>query len=265
MNTIDDLIRELQIFERSREKFIKYGKEVFIDNPDKLGFDELTILTETIFEYLDQFDMSLGFEHYDSGIKTNASEKEKGYLFQEFIDWYEIFDTPSNRILKYVKNNYPVDEYQNVLCVGDGRNCHLGRKLADLGYEVISIDPISSNVFDGRIGKGYLKTLQEPFSKDKKKLINWADIVVGSKVPMIADELVGLEKPTMFNISDNAEIHHSTYRGVNITSSKVLDRELAKTPGVQRKVSKDEFGEDSVIYLCDGRRKNERTDRVYGE
>lgn len=63
-------------------------------------------------------------------------------------------------------------------------------------------------------------------------MIDWANLIVGGKVPQIAEELVGLHKPALFSISANAEIYKMRFKGTFIKSSDQLSREIAKCPGV---------------------------------
>jgi hypothetical protein len=263
MINIENLMKEMKLVKDYRQKLIDHGKKVSIENPDKLNDKALKTLSQIILDDLDELDRSLGFEPHKVKIVDDKDEDEdiKNYLFREFVDWYRIIDTPSNIIYDYVIKNYPVDDNPNVLCVGDGLNCHLGRKLAMEGYEVISIDPVARTDFDGMIGKGYFEAFHRKFSKDNKdykKMVNWASIIVGSKVPMLVNELVGIEKPTIFNISTNAEVHNIIYNGIKITSSEVLDRELSKTPGVERIELKGKYGDENIIYRAGERIKNEK-------
>jgi hypothetical protein len=85
-------------------------------------------------------------------------------------------------------------------------------------------------------------------------MINWANIVVGSKVPMLAEYLVNLNKPAVFNISGNAEIHKITFKGVPIKSSKQLKEAIEKCEGVKCIKGKTNFTEETnIIFVHDGR------------
>lgn len=90
----------------------------------------------------------VGFENHDTGLRRpqNVSKERQEELFMSFIDWYGIFPTGTTLINYYIQKNYSQSEYQRVLCVGDGEWCHLGRKLASKGYDVI--DPTSNKEFE---------------------------------------------------------------------------------------------------------------------
>lgn len=113
--------------------------------------------------------MSLGYPHHDTGVRRPASVDEfrEKEIFIDFLDWYNVVSTPSNILLKYVQKNYPKNKYPRVLCVGDGEHCHLGRKLAHLGYAVVVVDPVSKKEFTipKQENGGMLRVVQGEFLK----------------------------------------------------------------------------------------------------
>lgn len=133
-----------------RAKLIEYGKKVVFENPDRLNSDEVQALTAKIFEHLNELDMSLGYDNYDTGIRKpkNIDKDRQEELFISFIDWYGIIPEGTTLINNYVQKNYPQTQYKKVICVGDGEWCHLGRKLANKGYDVVVVDPVSKKKFE---------------------------------------------------------------------------------------------------------------------
>ena len=256
-------MNDKQAFEelmRYRDALIMYGKRACIENPDRLKKSELQALTEKIFKELNEIDMSLGYEYYDTGIKSThgVSEERINELYIDFLDWYEIVKTPSNCLFDYVKENYPLENYKKILCVGDGECSHLGRKLADQGYRVVSVDPLARKEFsrkkdESKMGKFY--AVQAKFLRTSIDMIDWADLIVGAKVPECVEELIGLKKESVFNISNNAEIYRMRFRGVPITSSKVLEDEIAKCKDVETKRIKVYDDKEYVIFVSKQRQK----------
>lgn len=180
----------------------------------------------------------------------------------DFLDWYDIVKTPSNALFDYIKANYSIKDYRRILCVGDGECSHLGRKLADIGYNVVSVDPFARKEFStkGNSGKaGKLHVVQGKFFRTYTDMINWADLIVGAKVPECAEELIGLNKETVFNISNNAEIYNMRFKGVPITSSKILEDEIKKCKGVTtKKVKRYQDDDDEIlIFISEPREKEE--------
>lgn len=256
------------ILMKFRENLIKYGKIVVLENPDCLVPDEMRLLTWKIFEQLNQIDMSLGYEYHDTGImRPNGFDEETAEVFfDDFLDWYDIIETPSNQIYKYVTQNYSPQKYKKILCVGDGENSHLGRKLANKGFNVVSVDPLARKRFSGKINNGIQKSYKTQgkfhvvagsFFRISEDMIDWADLIVGAKVPQCAEELVELKKPTIFNISANAEIYKMNFRGVPIKSSDDLAREIKKCNGVSIKKCYNLLGEEDIIFVCDGRERED--------
>lgn len=241
-----------------RQNLLNYGQRVNLENPDRLTMDEMIALTEKIFSEVDKIDMNMGYEHHDTGIRLPASisrEKQKE-VFMDFIDWYQVVETPSAQIYDYVLKNYPLQNYPNILCVGDGENCHLGRKLAMQGYKVLSIDPLARKEFSGnfscsdknRVGK--LRVVQGEFHKDSVDMINWSNLIVGAKVPLCVEDLVQVNKPTVFNISANPEMYNMTFKGVPIKSEEQFVKEIAKCQGVNVKEGKMN-GKPSLLFVRD--------------
>jgi len=247
---------------KMRQDLIEKGKEMAYENPDRLSEPELRALTDRIFQKLNEIDMALGHPYHDTGTSGTygIDEDRIDELWVDFIDWYNIMPTPSNILLDYIKRSYPVEKYKNILCVGDGQCSHLGRKLAASGYNAVSVDPVARREFSQKRDKktkGKLHVVQGQFLKSFDNMIDWADLIVGAKVPQCAEELIGLRKETVFNISANAEIYGMTFRGVPITSSQVLIDQIRKCEGVITKRCKRYAGveHDSLIFVSKQREK----------
>lgn len=252
----------LEAIYKYRTKLIEYGKKVNFENPDNLTFEELQALNARVFKELNDLDMSLGFEAHDTGLRKppSISEEREKAIFIDFLDWYEVMSTPSNIILEYMKQKYPKERFPKIICVGDGENCHLGRKLANLGYTVAVVDPVSKKEFSmSRNSKGgMLKIVNGQFFETSSPMIDWANLIVGAKVPQCAESLTQVKKPTIFSISENAEIHNIRFKGTKISSSKQLAEEIEKTPNAKKIKHTDSFGMESYFYVCDGREYGER-------
>lgn len=224
-----------------RNNLALYGKQMAFDNPDRLPKDKLVAVTERIFSEINKIDMAMGYEYHETGVRLPAtvSIEEQNELFVDFIDWYQVIETPSAQVLDYVLQNYPVQKYPRILCVGDGQHSHLGRKLAMNGYTAVSVDPVARKEFssrnvignNGRVGK--FKAIQAGFYKDSEDMINWANVIVGAKVPICAEDLVQLNKPTVFNISGNPEMYNMSFNGISIKSEEQLRKEISKCKGVE--------------------------------
>lgn len=252
-----------EIAMKYRNGLLEKGKLVNLENPDRLTQDQMIALTENIFREVDKIDMQMGYPHHDTGLRRPASisEAEQHRLFVDFIDWYQIIKTPSQDILDYVLEKYPADKFPKILCVGDGESCHLGRKLAMRGYKVISVDPVARREFSGSgIGEngGSLKVLQKKFSKKSTDMIEWSDVIIGSKIPECVEDLVQINnRPTVFNISGNAEIYNMKFKGKPIKSSKQLIEELRKCDGVETRLGHENaIGENAIFFTGDGRIRN---------
>lgn len=245
-----------------RSKLIECGKRVNFENPDNLTLDELQALTARIFNELNELDMSLNYEPHDTGIRRPVSVDEfrEKELFIDFLDWYQIIATPSNVVLGYVQKKYPKSKYPRVLCVGDGEHCHLGRKLANMGYTVVVVDPVSKKEFSfsRRENGGRLGVVTKEFHDYSETMVEWASVVVGAKVPQCAEALTKINKPTVFSISTNAEVHEMSFNGKPITSSEQLEKEIEKSPRVKKIKHTDSFGFESYLYVCDDREREER-------
>ena len=129
---------------------------------------------------------------------------------------------------------------------------HLGRKLAEAGYEVVSVDPDARKEFSGKAknGKGKLHVTKAQFFRNSEDMQDWADLICGSKITEFVEEVVGAKKPAVFTISDNAEIYQMRFKGRPIYSSSDLDEELRKIKGVTARKIEDEFEDDRIsIYV----------------
>ena len=191
---------------------------------------------------------------------ASVSEEQLKAIYIDFLDWYDILATPSNIILGYVKKKYPKEKFKKIICVGDGEHCHLGIKLANLGYTVVVVDPVSKKEFSmSRNDKGgMLKIVNGKFFETSTPMIDWADLVVGAKVPECAEALTQISKPAIFNISNNVEIYNMRFKGTKILSSEQLEKEIEKTPNSKKIMHTDNFGIKSYFYVCDGRELEER-------
>lgn len=248
------IFEELQEIVRFRTEVIEKGREVLYTNPDRLSDDEFQALIYTIFEKINELDMSSGCEYHDTGVKCpeGISRARCEQLFVDFLDWYRIIETPSNIVYDEVTKNFPVSKYKRVLCVGDGMCSHLGRKLAEAGYEVVSVDPDARKEFSGKAknGKGKLHVTKAQFFRNSEDMQDWADLICGSKITEFVEEVVGAKKPAVFTISDNAEIYQMRFKGRPIYSSSDLDEELRKIKGVTARKIEDEFEDDRIsIYV----------------
>lgn len=248
------IFEELQEIARFRTEVIEKGREVLYTNPDRLSDDDLQALIYTIFEKINELDMSSGYEYHDTGVKCpeGISRARCEQLFVDFLDWYRIIETPSNIVYDEVTKNFPASKYKRILCVGDGMCSHLGRKLAEAGYEVVSVDPDARKEFSGKAknGKGKLHVTKAQFFRNSEDMQDWADLICGSKITEFVEEVVGAKKPAVFTISDNAEIYQMRFKGRPIYSSSDLDEELRKIKGVTARKIEDEFEDDRIsIYV----------------
>lgn len=247
-----------------RTKIIEYGKKVVIENPDRLNNDELQALTAKIFEHLNELDVSLGYDNHDTGIRKpkNIDKDRQEELFTSFIDWYGIIPEGTTLINNYLQKNYPHTQYKKVICVGDGEWCHLGRKLANKGYNVVVVDPVSKKEFE-RVSHdeyGSLHVVNGKFFDTSEDMIEWADMIVGVKVPLCAEDLTKVAKPTIFSISKNPEIYNMRFNEVPITSVESLENEIGKIPKVKRVNFQDYLGTESYIYVCDEKQRETKKD-----
>lgn len=248
------IFEELQEIVRFRTEVIEKGREVLYTNPDRLSDDEFQALIYTIFEKINELDMSSGCEYHDTGVKCpeGISRARCEQLFVDFLDWYRIIETPSNIVYDEVTKNFPASKYKRILCVGDGMCSHLGRKLAEAGYEVVSVDPDARKEFSGKAknGKGKLHVTKAQFFRNSEDMQDWADLICGSKITEFVEEVVRAKKPAVFTISDNAEIYQMRFKERPIYSSSDLDEELRKIKGVTARKIEDEFEDDRIsIYV----------------
>lgn len=248
------IYEQLQEIARFRTEVIEKGREVLYTNPDRLSDDDLQALIYTIFEKINELDMSTGLPYHDTGVKCpdGISKARCEQLFVDFLDWYRIIETPSNIVYDEVTKNFPASKYKRILCVGDGMCSHLGRKLAEAGYEVVSVDPDARKEFSGKAknGKGKLHVTKAQFFRNSEDMQDWADLICGSKITEFVEEVVGAKKPAVFTISDNAEIYQMRFKGRPIYSSSDLDEELRKIKGVTARKIEDEFEDDRIsIYV----------------
>lgn len=232
----------LKIAMQYRNNLIQSGQRVATENPDRLTKDEMEALLEKIFAQINKIDMSMGYEYHDVGLRLPPAitKERQEELFLEFIDWYQVVDTPSEAVRKYVTRNYSSQKYPQILCIGDGENCHLGRKLAMQGYRVVSVDPLAKKEFSMRKSSkgGSLHVVQGEFNEKSEDMIRWAHAIVGSKVPLCAESLVSQKKPAIFSISNNVEIYNMRFKGKTIHSSKELSDAIRKCKGVETEIVK---------------------------
>ena len=209
-----------------RNKLVEYGKKFNFENPDRLNQDELKAVTAEIFRQIDEIDMGLGYPHHETNIKLphNITKERQSELFVDFVDWYQVMSTQNHAILEYVLQKYPKEKFQRILCVGDGEKCHLGRKLAMNGYQVVSVDPYADTNFSWKRksnnSKGRFRAVKAEFFDNSEDMINWAHVIVGNKVPPIVESLVKVSKPTVFTISNNPECYKMNFYGIPITSKE---------------------------------------------
>ena len=259
-----ELQESFEMLMEYRQKLIEFGKRVAFENPDRLSEDEIKALTERIFNALNQIDMKMGYPYHDTGITLPESitKVRQEELFVDFLDWYQVIETPSAQIYDYVTENYSTQKYPKILCVGDGENCHLGRKLTKAGYHVVSVDPFARKEFSTKksnnlkTGEGTLHVVKGSFEKNSDDMIDWADVIVGSKIPLCAETIVEQGKPAVFNISNNAEIYHMKFKGKEIHSSQELIEEIKKCQNVRlEKGTNDALKAGNWIIICNERQK----------
>lgn len=233
-----------------RNKLEKYKKIVVEENPDRLNETEMDALQEKIKEQILHIDYVLGYPVNNIMLKYPTPLSEE--LFREFIDYYQIKQTSSGLIYDYVTSHFNPQRFKNILCVGDGENCHLGRKLAELGYNVICVDPVAN----GKYSNKNLQVINACFGEKTvtSYMVDWADLIIGSKVPMIAEYIISqYEKPGIINISTNAEIHNIVFDGERIHSSRQLAHLISQHSNVQVvKGNVPQFGVGNWIFVCNG-------------
>lgn len=197
-------------------------------------------------------------------------------LNSDFVDWFELQKTFNVYMRDFIIREYPLgDRYRKVLCVGDGEKCHLGRKLAMQGYRVVSVDPLAQKEFIcsnirtvNNSDKGSIYVVKRPFTKESIDMINWADIIVGSKVPMLAEILLEMPKPVIFNVSLNSEIHNISFGGKPVESGKDLQQWISASKGVHTFEMDPEStwnsGYGQLIFVKDLERDKERAEEEAG-
>ena len=257
-----------KIAKEYRDNLVNHGRKVAFENPDRLNQEEIQAVTAKIFDEINRVDMAFGYPYHETGVKRpgSISETEQKYLFAEFMDWYSVVETPSNSMLKFILKNYPNVKYKKVLCVGDGENCHLGRKLANKGYKVVSVDPRVSYKWCKRDELGDIRpnfhAVKGSFFDTSEDMIDWADIIVGCKVPLCVQDLINLPKTTIFSISGNPEMYKMRFKGIPITSAEQFETEIKKCVGI-RAFKSTGIGKDRepLIFVHDGiQREKERDD-----
>lgn len=254
----------MEMVKKYRDNLVEYGKKVSIENPDKLNDEEMMALLDRIFSQINEIDMSLGYEYHavPVSLPKSITKDRQEELFLDFIDWYQVIDTPSSKIYKYVTKNYDAKRYPKILCVGDGENCHLGRKLAMAGYNAVSVDPLARKVFSTKIGNGQIKNngslhvTTASFFDNSSNMIEWADVIVGSKVPLCAEALIAQKKPAIFSISNNVEIYNMKFKGQQINSSQELVEAIRKCPSVRIEREEDNRPGD-LLFVCNERQREE--------
>lgn len=257
--------RAMQELVKYREKLIQYGKVIAEENPDHLEADELQALVYRIFEELNKINTGLGYPYHniDKEIPATVSKERAEELFVNFVDFYNIICTPTSRMYNYIVENYSIDRYPKILCVRDGENSHLERKLQVKGYDVVSVDSAVKNIFPERIkietqkSAEFHENCNGDNTNNSEKVIEWANLVVGSRVSNCAEDLVSLGKPAVFNISANLENNNVHFKGIPITSSKTLVRELSRCSGVSVKRDSNDMllKDDELIFVCNGRER----------
>ena len=205
-------------------------------------------------------------------MNTNLKNLVRG-LNLDFVDWCELVKTFNVYMRDFILREYPLsDGYKKVLCVGDGEKCHLGRKLAMQGYRVVSVDPMAQKNFScsniravNNNGKGSIFVVKRPFTEDSIDMINWADIIVGSKVPMLAETLLKMPKPVIFNVSANSEIHNISFGGKKVESGENLQQWISNSKGVHTfemdSESRWKLGYSTLIFVKDLERDQRRNQR----
>lgn len=256
---------ELKMTLEFRKQLIEKGKQANFENPDKLDRNQLIALTEKLFSVINEIDIALGYPARPIGVTRprSVSKKEQLELFHNFLDWYEIVPTHNQYIYQYVIKHYPISKYPQILCVGDGENCYLGRKLAMKGYKVISIDPLARREFSeqgmSEDGEGMLCVVKDKFSLSSKGLIDWANLVVGAKVPECVPDLVNLPKPTAFSISANPEIYNMSFKEIRITSAQQFKSLIERCSGIRVFTPEPAFDGHEMhsceIFIHDGRQR----------
>lgn len=250
-----DYQKELNIVRNYRENLLNSGKHLTLYNPDHLQQDEVLAITAEIFEQINKIDMELyKLPYHETNIKRPKSISDSRFkeLFTDFIDWYQVIPTPSQAVLDYVLKNYSKSDFHNILCVGDGEKSHLSRKLAMHGYHVISIDPFADTnlPLDKEIqsSSGSFLAKKGIFSSSSSADINWANLIVGSKIPTIVEDILQVQnKPAVFTISTNADRYNMKFQGVPIWSHEQFTNLIKSQPNIKTSEFKQHDDDDSPI------------------
>ena len=233
----------IEITWKIRDGLFKYGKIIADENPDNLPLNELVALTIKILKEIDNIDVVFGYPPHPidtPDIAKTVDDSRLEELYADFLDWYEIMPSLSTAIIDHVLENYPREKYNNILCVGDGIKSHLGRKLAMKGYSVISIDPEADTTLPPdeetlKAGGRFIAS-KDFFTHNSHQAINWANLIVGCKVPTIAEEILKVGSiPAVFTISGNPEMYHMTFKGIPIKSEKQFAKLISQSKGVKVK------------------------------
>lgn len=236
-----------------RQKLIEYGRKVMFENPDRLSPAEVDALTQKVLTEINSLDVAAGLPSHKMDFRPHGVPESRVHeLYLDFLDWYDIVKSPATALYDYVRLSYPKDKYRKILCVGDGENCHVGRKLAALGYDVVSVDPEARKEFSmpRKVkGGGRLHVVRAEFFNSSENMIDWADLIIGPKVPQCAESFIGLKKEAVFTISKNPEIHDFRFKGVPVTSEKVLVDQIRKCKGVVTKKLNRYPDEESPILV----------------
>ena len=226
-----------------RNGILKYGKTVGFENPDNLPLNELVALSIKILKEVEKIDRKFGYPPHSidtPSIAKTVSSSRLEELYVDFLDWYDIVPGLGKSVYDHVLENYPKEKCANILCVGDGIKSHLGRKLAMKGYNVISVDPeadthLPSDEETLKSGGMFIAS-KDFFTHNSRQAIDWADLIVGSKIPTIVEEILQVDsKPAVFTISKNPEMYHMTFKGIPIKSADQFKNLIKKSKGIQSK------------------------------
>ncbi len=80
---------------------------------------------------------------------------------------------------------------------------------------------------------------------------------------MIAEELIAIDKPTVFTISSNAEEHDIQFKGIPIKSSTQLEKLILQSPKVKCEeidamLRINEIDERRKLFICNGKNKEQK-------
>ena len=241
-----------------RNKLVKYGRIFSETNPDNLPLDELAAVTTKILRKIDEIDRKFGYPAHlipTPPIAENVTSSRTNELYVGFLDWYDIIPGPGKAVYDHILKKYPKEKYQKILCVGDGIKSHLGRKLAMQGYNVVSWDPVADTnlPLDEEIIKagGDFVAKDWFFSSKSYQTIDWADLIVGSKIPNVAEEILSVgSKPAVFTISGKPEKYNMTFKGIPIKSEKQFAKLIKQSKGVkaQEYIYNDDYKHTITVF-----------------